>query len=232
MISNISFGSAYKVSSRNNGFDKFWDFQRFAGEKEVKNGVQTSFKDSFTIKTKQYDAVQTLLVPDSMDSEVEIFCANRGIQFDKINTKEAIQPQAVLERIEQAPKGMRKVKVDIKKLMGLAKNQEQNIAHCEKDYYTYYYDKVDFMLKSGDEIPATTLWINPIGESLEDTLRYIDIFGADRLNDKQLMVEFNQTTDDPDHCVAFALKNLGIKEVPMYVDNDTYQLANALGILK
>ena len=233
MVSNISFGSAYKVSSRQNGFDKFWDFQKFAGEKELKNNVQTSFEDSFMVKIKQYDAIQTILVPDSMDNEIEMFCANRGIQFKKINTKEVMQPEAVLGRIKEAPKGMRKVKVDVKKLFELSKNQHQNIAHCEKDYYTAYYDKVDFMLKTKDEIPATTLWISPYAASVDSTIDYIERYGVEGLNKEQLFVEFNQADYDvPDHCMFFALKNMGIKEVPVYVNKETYRLANALGILK
>ena len=86
MLSNISFGSAYKVSSKNNGFERFWDFQDFAVKKEMQKGVQVAFSDSFTVKTKQYEAIYTMLAPDSMDSEIETFCANRGIQFKKIDT--------------------------------------------------------------------------------------------------------------------------------------------------
>ena len=233
MVSNISFGSAYKVSSKQNGFDKFWDFQNFAAKRQMQKGVQVRFEDSFAVKTKQYEAIQTMLVPDSLDKDVEAFCANRGIQFKKINTKEAIQPEAILDRIKNAPKSMRKVTIDAERLFEIAKNQNQNLAHCEKDYYNYYYDKVDFMLKTGDEIPATTLWISPSGSKVDDTLDYINTWGADNLNKEQIFVEFNQVEeDDPDHCIFFALKNMGIKEVPVYVNEDTYKLASALGILK
>ena len=232
MVSNISFGSTYKVSTMPNGYDKFWDFQKFALNKEMQTGTQVRFNDKYDSKTKQYSASYTMVVPDSMDDEIETFCANRGIQFKKLNTQEIMQKGAVLLRISDAPKGMRKVKIDAVKLFELAKNQQNNFNYCEKDYYNYYMDNVDFMLKSGEEIPATTLLIHPSGSSIDDTLDYINIYGADGLNDNQLFVDFNQRTDNPDHCVFFALKNLGIKEVPMYVDNDTYKLANALGILK
>ena len=56
MLSNISFGSTYKISSRQNGFEKFWDFQKYALNKEMKENVQVGFKDSFSPKIYEYNA--------------------------------------------------------------------------------------------------------------------------------------------------------------------------------
>ena len=232
MISRISFGSTYKVSSKANGFDKFWDFQDYANRKEMSDNISTLFRDSFAVKTQQYEATYSMVVPDSMDYEIETFCANKGIKFQKLNTKDLMETKSILKRIEDAPRGMKKKNVDVEKLFELAKNQQENISHCKSDYLGYYKGRVDLMFKSGDEIPATTLWIHPADGDVDGAVEYIKRYGADNLNDNQLFVEFNQTTDAPDHCTLFALKNMGVKEVPVYVNEETNKIAKALGILK
>ena len=85
------------------------------------------------------------------------------------------------------------------------------------------------MLRSGDEIPATTLTIHdPSGN--EDLRRYVNRFGADRLNNEQIFIDFNQKTDDPDHCVYFALRDMGIDKIPVYVDSQSYEAGSILGL--
>ena len=135
-------------------------------------------------------------------------------------------------RLEDAPKGMQLVKVDAEKLEKLISNQDTNIRYCEENYNDYYQDGVDMMFKTGDKFPATTLQINPMGGSTEDAVEYIKRFGADSLNEDQMSFMFNQRTDDPDHCVFFGMKNLGMDKVPVYVDKDTHAIGKALGLFK
>ena len=238
MISKVSFGSTYKVSNDNPAsFPKFRDFahQTYALHKELNTGVKIGLKDKF-IQNGGYDdfiykAEQILIVPDSMDIDVETYCANNGINYKKIDTKDLLNPETITSRIAYAPDGYRKVNVDAEKLEELAKKQDSNLKHCRSDYDKYYSDKIDTMLKSGDKIPATTLVIqNHSGN--ENLSRYVNKFGVNNLNDGQLFIDFNQKTNSPDHCVYFALKDMGINKIPVYVDKQSFEAGNILGLFQ
>ena len=89
------------------------------------------------------------------------------------------------------------------------------------------------MLKKGDEFPTTSLYISYQTGSgkVEDAVEYIKKWGVENLNAGQFFIGFGQRTNSPDHCVYFALRNAGMKNVPVYVDEATLKLGLALGIL-
>lgn len=230
-ISKISFGSTYKVNNQENGCDNFSAFQQFALNNEKNKNIFVKMQDS--IKSKypyNYNAELTMIVPDSMDNMVEAFCANRGIKFSKLSDDTLTSLNNISARIKKPSPYMKMVFVNPEKLEQIARGQDSNFEHCKKDFDKYYQDQINFMLKSGDEIPASTLHITSVS-SQEDLLDYIKRYGADKLNSQQLIMDFSQKTDDPDHCMYFAFKDLGMNKIPVYVDKDTYQIADALGIL-
>ena len=102
MISPISFSSTYKVN--NEDPKAFSEFQKYALNKEYKDGVKTFLKDRATRKGMdfKYKAEQTLIVPDSMDWGVEMYCANRGIKYKKITSEDLLQIEAIKSRIRRA----------------------------------------------------------------------------------------------------------------------------------
>ena len=201
------------------------------------NGVDISSKTETVAKQNRFSiplskTTTTIIAPDSKDNLIETFLANKGIKFNKLDTKELLKKNSIESRIENAPKDMKLVHVDSKKLEELISNQDNNIEYCKSNYDDYYKDCVNLMMKSGDKIPATTLYIMPTGESADDTVNYIKTFGADRLNDNQISFMFNQRTDDPDHCTYFGMKDVGMDKIPVYVDKDSYKVGSALGLFK
>ena len=50
---------------------------------------------------------------------------------------------------------------------------------------------------------------------------------AQRLNKNQLFIDFS----GDDYCTYFALRDLGMKDIPVYMNKDSFLLANTLGIL-
>ncbi len=227
----VSFGSTYKVSNQNN--KNFVGFQQLCVDKRMNEGVAVDFKDSMSSKPPyNYSVTYTMVAPDDMDNEIETYCANNGIQFTKLTNKELLSPSRIDSSIAAPEKDYKLVKINAKKVEELAKTQETNLEHCEKDYKQYYDKQVDFMLKSGNDIQTSTLYINPNGSQVEDTLDYISKYGADNLNKDQIIIDFAQRTSDPDHCVFFALKDAGFENIPVYVNDDTYKLANALGLIE
>ena len=237
MVSTVSFKGTFKVNNQDPvSFSKFQKFahQTYAESKESENGVKIGFKDKFVSKDGfenfDYKAEQTLIVPDSMDTDVETFCANNGISYKKYETLDLLNPEKITSRIAEAPKGYTKVNVDVEKLKRLAENQDSNIKHCRSDYDKYFSDKVDTMLRCGEVIPVTTLMIYDHNADNESLKRYVHRFGVNNLNKNQVFVDFNQRTDNPDHCVYFALKDMGMKKIPVYVDDKSYQAGTILGL--
>ena len=233
-MNSVSFGSTFKIKDNNQNYvseRKMTDFcekndLEYVSKIEVVKPAKSYFDEPI------YDIKTSIIAPDTKDSLVEAYLANKGIKFKKIYTKDLLDKSKIESRIKEPPKNMKLVKVDVEKLDKILQNQSNNIEHSGSDYDNYYKDSVDLIIKSGDKIPATTLHINATGESTDDTVDYINKFGADRLNDDQLVLMFTQRTDDPDHCMFFGMKDLGMDKVPVYVNNDTYKIGNALGIFK
>ncbi len=235
-MTNISFGSTYIVSNRHNTYDAFSKFQEYALTKECENvdSVQARLKDSMDSRYPyEYTAQYTLIAPDEMDSSIERFCSYNGIEFSRLSNEALLDPAAIVKRISLPEKGQIRTRINAEKLEELIQNQSTNFDHCKRDYENYYKENVDFMLKSGERFPTTTLHINStLGANNDALLNYIERYGAQKLNPEQIRIDFCQHTDEPDHCVYFALRDLGMKNVPVYVDSDTFQVGSALGLFK
>ena len=236
MVSNISFTSTYKVSNQNNGYDRFSSFQDLALEKESEKDVGVSFKDGFETGYQygygKYFAQYTLCVPDEMDSEIEQYCSYNNIKYTKYTNRELLDLNSIAKRIEEPKEGMPLVNVNTDKMKKLLFDQYSNMEHCKKDYKKYYKKSVDFMLKSGDTFPVSTISITPDSANIDDAVAYIKKYGIDLIEPGLLFVDFNQRTNDPDHCVYFALQDLGMKNIPVYMNANSYKIADALGILE
>lgn len=236
MTSNISFGSTYIVSNRDNSFNNVAKFQDFALKQEAKreqDGVRAILKDSISSKYPyQYDVQYTLIAPDKMDNEIERFCSYNGIEFSRLSNDYLLDPTKIEKRIELPKKKQVRTTINVDRLEKLIQTQSSNFEHCQKDYEKYYKDDVEAMLKSGEAIPATTLHITPLSSDTGNLIEYIRKYGAESLNDNQARFDFCQHTDKPDHCVYFALRDLGMQKVPIYLDCDSYEIGLALGLFK
>ena len=229
MIPRIAFKGTYKVSSRDNSYNKFWDFHEFAYQKKS-DDVHVRFQNSS--RAKNVMASCTLIVPDVMDKDIEKFCTSRGINFKKLKTKSLLKPTVINNRVLPPSKNKIKTMVDVDKLQVLLESQGGNISHCEDDYNKYYKSDIQTALKSGDPITATTMSITGNTLNNQALLGYIKKYGPDGLSQNQLRIDFNRDTDEPDHCMFFALKEIGMKDIPVYVNHDTYQIGTALGIFE
>lgn len=229
-MNTVSFGSTFKISSNNHqNQSSIADF--CAGNDLDYSYKVESHKHSF-YSAPVTKVNTTIIAPDDKDNLIETFLANKGIKFNKLDAKELFDKSNIEKRVDRPTRDMKLVKIDAKKFEKLIQNQDQNIDYCESTYDKYYKDSIDSVIKSGDKMPATTLYITPMGESTEDTVRYIHSFGEDRLNDNQLSFIFNQESfDKPDQCMFFGMKDLGMDKIPVYMNEDSYKLANALGIV-
>ena len=225
MISKVSLGSTYKVQYNSN--DKNANFEKFSafGDYPYTEGSLMTLKDKF--KRDNYFAERILIVPDSQDKDVEAYCKRYGIEFVKHTNDELLNPQNVISRIENAPRGYTKVNLDVEEFEKLLnRTKESNVKGCEEDYNKYFKQEMDFMLKSGDKIPATALFID--SNLYGDFDRFVNLYGAKNVKPT---IDFAQISPNHhEHCMYFALRDLGMKKVPVYVNENSYKVGHKLGL--
>ncbi len=218
MISPVSFTSTYKVNNQNpNNPVRFNVFKNYA-DKIAKSSslANTVYKKemierSYISKSEQ-KTEETLIVPETEDKNVEDFCQTNGIKFEKLYTHDLLDSKKIKYRIQEAPRGYKKVDVDCEKLERLIQNQLSNINGLKRDYKDYYLSSSRTMLLEGNDFPATTLRITPV---------------EDR-NRQQIIFDFVKSKDNLDCYTYFALRNIGLENIPVYVDDLTYKIGSDL----
>lgn len=78
MITNVSFGSTYKINDKNNDYDTLVQFQRFALNKEINDGIKIKSN------TRQHSTQYLMIAPDYLDKEIETYFNCMGIKFKKL----------------------------------------------------------------------------------------------------------------------------------------------------
>ena len=221
MISPVSFTSTYKVTNQKPNTDvRFNTFKNYAERKAKqvyfadtvykKEIIKKSFFGSLPAKEEE-----TLIVPDDFDKKVEEFCARNGIKFEKLYAHDLLDARKIKSRIQEAPRGYRKVEVDSKKFERLVQNQEGNISALKKDYKQFYTHAVMAKILEGSDFPATILRINPI-EGLNQ--------------DRKTTIDFVKSEDNTDCYIYFMLDDLYLDKIPVYVDDLTYKAGTELGL--
>ena len=240
MISNISFLGTYKVNSKaQDSIQKFNSFSHYAISKSnPKRGLYTYFKDGFGIHPRNsfgHWEELTLIVPDRMNADVEKFCTDKGIKFKKLENSYLLSPKTIKKRIIPAPEGYTLVDVDVEKLEKLAKNQDSNLEYCQNCYDNFTKRYADFTLKKGNKFFTAALSIN--GRcGAENLIDYIEKFGIKNFDNDQILVKLarikisGETYPSPNDSLYFALKNLGMKKVPIYVDQESLAIGQKLGL--
>jgi hypothetical protein len=226
MISNISFSGVYKIKSTENDACDFLKFQNFATQKqdngEAKLKIENDVKHKYPYT---YTSQITMQIPDFNDDEFEAYLTNNGIKFKKIvqNTDEIIEK--LKSKVADPPENYKKVYVNHKKLENLIENQETNIEACEINYNDYSHQNGDIVLSPHKTIPATKMNIYAYGMKLDD-IKKLD---KNNLPQNNFLIDFSQ--EDSDYFTYFMFRNAGMENVPIYVNNETYEIANALGII-
>ena len=218
MISPVSFGSTYKMSLD-------------ANSKNIINYYATlEFCDSQEIPCiDNYEGRYcTMVSPDSKDKYLETYMANKGIEFVKLDPAKLMDPRMINARVMRAPKDMHKVMIDAEKFDKLAQNTGFNYEHCKSDYDKYYKEILETQLKSGEPISATSVYFTPQG-LITDMV--IEEDGADKLDKCYLSTTFNMSHNTEDSSMYFAMKDAGMKEIPVYMNRESLELARKIGIL-
>ncbi|MDO5437768.1 MAG: hypothetical protein Q4F80_06190 [bacterium] len=241
MITPISFKGTYKLYATEKTASACLELAErlkqdgFKSENDFAYSKSTDYTDKE--EKENICMTTTTVVPDRYNNALENFCKTNGISFKRIDKKGFMSPSAIEARIDvpfsEKKRGKFIAKLDTEKLDELLKTQTQgNIKHCESDYKNYYKNDVNYLIGCGKAIPATSFVItSDMAGGSEGAIEYIEKFG-DNLNDDSLLFDFDRKTDDADHCVYFGLKDLGMKEIPVSVNRETYKIGQKIGLLK
>ncbi|MBQ3641846.1 hypothetical protein II906_07995 [bacterium] len=231
MISNVSFGSTYKIYKENNDDSGFNNIQLFSYY--LKNSIshtQTIPEKKYTFERK---TVHTIVADDSLDKDIEAYCKINCIKYHKLETSELLDMFNLRARMKRPDDGRRIALLDSEKFEELLTSQKNNISECKEEYEQYQEKSVDFMIKSGEEFPLTSLYISPLLASPKITINMLQKYGRKYIPHDYISMAFVREKDNvPDHCTYFGLKDLGYKKIPVYVDKDTYEMGKALEFLR
>ena len=235
MVSNISFTSTFKVSSRHNNFNTYQKFQYKA--QEECDRYEGRMKIEFVPGEKETDYFETectLVAPDTRDLSLQEYCKMHGIVYKKIGNEKINSLPQLERRIIQFDEGSGKrlVKINSEKLSELIKKQTTNINDCKARYDNYFKDYVDFIFKSGDDFLTTKVVIFSNSGVTKDALEQLEKDGKDSLEEKQIYIGFSNESQKPDECMYFGFCDLGMKSIPVYTDEISFKILQKLGIVE
>ena len=218
MLSPVSFGSTYKT---------FYD----ENSKNVANYYSTiGLCDSQKIPyIEDYEVNScTIVAPDSRDKYLETYMANKGIVFHKLDSEKLNDPIQIGLRVMPAPKGRHKVYIDAEKFEEMLKKTRSNYDHCKLSYKEYFKETLQTQIKSGEQIPATSLFLVP---KTCDLIDFINRYGAESVDENMLDAIFDMSHITEDSSMYFAMKDAGMTRIPVYMDKDSTEIANKMGII-
>ncbi len=231
MITPISFGSTYKISSNNKlpskqqmGYDIL---KRYCDAKWLPYNERTVYnvKQPYGPSTFNMDLV--IVAPKNEDKRIEKMASESGVGFKKLHTESLLDPKEITERVQDAPTGFKKAVVDAKKLETLLLKQDcNNLKKVKAEYNKTHKKQAKFIILSGEGIPASTLYIS---DSLSSAIKRNE---NDTTAENSLSINILKQTDMPDHCMYFAMRDAGMTEIPVYMNENSYKLAAELGIVK
>ncbi len=233
MITPISFSGTYKLYGNAKNASSCLELADNLYMDNCKTRID--FPSANSLDKHKSELSLTTVVPDNYNGAVEQFCKRNGIPYKKMDTDVLMKEKEINSRI-LVTEGNKKTpivaKINSEKLDKLLETQKiGNIKHNESDYEEYFKDDVNFLIKNGEPIRTTTFLITSnMAGNTNDVLEYLDRFG-DNLNEDSLFLDFISQTDEPDQCVYFGLKDAGMKEIPVYMDKDTYLISKKLGLL-
>ena len=230
MITPISFGSTYIVTSSNKmpskhqiGYDTL---KKYCDTKWLPYNEKSVYelRQPYGPSTFKLDLI--MVVPKNEDKKIEKMAFDKGIGYKKLNTDSLLDSQGIINRVQDEPEGFKKALIDAKKLETLLLKQDyNNFKSIKANYNKEHKKQARFMILSGEKIPASSLFISDLASPNDKN--------ADgTVAQNSLSISILKQTDMPDHCMYFAMRDAGMTEIPVYMNEKSYKLAAELGILK
>lgn len=249
MLSPISFQGTYRAYITGGNpkrrayahpqLEKYCAAQQLTYEETFLDGKQTLPKQHIKVIEKnkssndRFFAYYTIFSPDEKDAALKSYMKTNGINYEQLSP-EMVTPEGIKERIKPAGFGHTLVYVDSEKIEELLKIQrDSNFQQAKKDYDRLFKGKSQLVLRSREEIEPPVLYVNCNAYDGDPaTLKsYIDSFGMESLGPSMIGFWQIQEGKDRDINMYYAMKDLGMKDIPVYLDRQSLENAQMLGLI-
>lgn len=187
--------------------------------------VNTEFKQESNSPTLDCEIV----APDKYDNELEGLFLQLGVKFNRSGSFNG-QIHKKMSLPEGNEKGLQMVYLDVDKFDEIKSSQLVNPVIKLKYRDDKALDAKKDLL-SGEKVQAPVFNIKSfVNGGAEGFVHYVDEFGKDAIIDESLFFDFNDTELDESR-YFFAMREFGLKQIPVCVDEDTFIVGKKLGLL-
>ena len=173
-----------------------------------KDNLEMSFQVSgYTNPGKLY-----VQMPYEFDSQLMKLLAKISVPYKRIEEDESLEPDNIIKRMVLSPSGENREeflqKIDATKLdVELKKNPEMHVGYKGKNGSRLKYDRFKTFLKTNQEIRSPIIYLRKLPSGEIETHIY-----------------------DGRHRFA-VLRDMGIKQIPVTIDEDSLKLAREIGLV-
>lgn len=181
----------------------------------------------------RFFAYYTIFTPDEHDTDLKAFMRANGIKYEQLSP-EMVTQEGIKKRLKPAGAGYSLVYVNSEKIEELLKTQrDSNFQQAKKDYDKFYKGKSQLILRSSEEIEPPVLYVNcnAYDGDPNDLKNYINDYGMESLGPNMVGVWQIQQGKDRDINMYYAMQDVGMKDIPVYLDRLSIENAQILGLL-
>lgn len=232
----ISFGSNYRAyvlpNSDKNERQGMLELVDFCQENEIPHEVNYSYKKKTgLIQGLDITTITTINAPQDKDIDIETICANRGIKFIKKGAEDIKDVEAIKKRIK-TPYTKQIVYVDAQRLEEISKEQHSNIKEAREKYENGGNQIAMDRIESGNPLQLPTLTIASCISSDDDAIEDLQDYGSDFITPISYYMDLDPYSKDGNENLFFAMQELGMKNVPVYIDPKNYDLIKAMDLIR
>ncbi len=219
-ISPISFGSIYnfdfKINTVQNNFDQHWELQNYCNKNDYEYITKFYSSNKLSKDESNIDEAQSFAtVPDEKDVTFEAFCKQKNIDFIKYPS---VDSKKILSKIDSKQGGIWLIDANLFE-HSIPIYNLKNYLNCKKNYELVYKPAFSKLLDNETKLEPPVLFFN-----YKDNLK-------DSPKNQIIEAMFDESGEVPAYCIYFALKDSGINEIPVKLDENSARLANDWGLI-
>ena len=232
----VSFGSNFRAyvlpNSDKNQRKGMLELINYCQENEIPHELNYSYqKKTGLIQGLDITTVATINAPEEKDVDIETICANRGIKFIKKSAEDIKDIEGIKKRLK-TPYTKQIIYVDAKRLEEIAKEQHSNLAECREKYENGSKEIAMDRIESGNPLYLPTLNIAPCASSEDEAIEDLQDYGSDFIPPVSYYIDLDRYSKDGNENLFFAMQELGMKNVPVYIEPENYELIKAMDLIK
>lgn len=232
----ISFGSNYRAfvlpNSNKDERQGMIELVDYCVQNEIPHEINYSYKKKTgLVQGLDITTTTTINAPQDKDIDIETICANRGIKFIKKEHENIKDIEEIKKRIK-APYSKKIVYIDAQRLEEISLEQHSNIKAAREKYENGDKEIAMERIESGKPLQLPTLNIASCISSDDEAIEDLQDYGSDFITPISYYMELDPYSKDGNENLFFAMQELGMKNVPVSIDPDNYDLIKAMDLIR